>query len=189
MIEITDLTGHILSLVPSSIIQIYYADYRTSASGSVVLYDGSMQATHDRAEDLVARIKDQVPLIDLHIVPSGPSAPAFPVWLSASHIVGLKAPPHGTIVMAGLKAPELVVEDHSTVVQKINATKALVASTPAKVGPEHGVVRLRGKSARFVRCSSINAGRQQEASRFRVSIQSIGRAEPRGRGGPVEGKR
>jgi len=151
MIEITDLTGHILFLAPGSIIQIYYADYRTSASGSVVLYDGSMQATHERAEDLVARINDQVPLIDLHIAASGPSDPAFPVWLSANHIVGLKATPHGTIVMAGLKAPELVVEDYSTVVQKINATDALVASLPAKVGPEPAKPTSRRSKSRDAR--------------------------------------
>jgi uncharacterized protein YlzI (FlbEa/FlbD family) len=146
MIEITDLTGHNLFLVPDSIIQIYYADYRTSASGSVVLYDGSMQATRERAEDLVARIKDRVPLIDLHIVSSGSSAPSFPIWLSASHIVGLKATPNGTIVMAGLKASELVIEDYSAVVKKMNATKALVASLTGKAGSRSPALPSRSRS-------------------------------------------
>jgi hypothetical protein len=126
MIDITDLTGQVLYIGPSSIVQIYYANYRSPESGSIVICGGLMQATHERAEDLVARMRDRVRLVNLHIAPAGPTS--FPVWISVDHIVGLKATPHGTIVWAGLKAPEVVVEDYPTVSAMIDTARAPVTS-------------------------------------------------------------
>jgi hypothetical protein len=59
-------------------------------------------------------MRDRVRLVNLHI--------------SVDHIVGLKATPHGTIVWAGLKAPEVVVEDYPTVSAMIDAARAPVTS-------------------------------------------------------------
>jgi hypothetical protein len=130
MIDINTPDGQTLSLAPSAFVQVFYADYRKSDSGSDVVYDGGHQVTPERAEDLVARISGDVSLIALNIAAAGPNAGGFPAWINVDAIGGVKSAAAGAVLILGGHI-ELVSESRNDVIAAIKRAKT--ARAPAMV--------------------------------------------------------
>jgi uncharacterized protein YlzI (FlbEa/FlbD family) len=131
MIDIKTPDGQTLSLAPSALIEVFYADHRKSESGSDVIYDGGHQVTPERAEDIVARISGDVSLIALNIAAAGPDASGFPVWINVEAIGGVKSAPDGAVLIVGGRT-ELVSESRMDVVAAIRRAKT-PGGAPARV--------------------------------------------------------
>jgi len=132
MIDIETPDGQTLSLVSSAFIQVFYADHRKSDGGSDVVYDGGHQVTPERAEDIVARISDDVSLIALNIAASARNGVGFPVWINVDAIGGVRSTPSGALLIVGGRT-ELVTESRIDVIAAIKRAK-----TPGKA-PATGV--------------------------------------------------
>jgi hypothetical protein len=126
MIIVTDPTGAQHAIDPASVAQIYFNSFLTPPGRCTIVFSGTHANVRETVDEILQKLMNSIRILSFNIPPGGPGMTGgFPVYVNVSAIAGVAPVPGGAALrIAGLPAPEIVVESYQDVLAAIAAAKS-----------------------------------------------------------------